>query len=292
MKIKIKKLYLFLLAVIAVTSCGDDDPWQDTNDNANSTIICTYADRLEFPRLRTNAYTKVIVNKASGAYDKDGVNYCVEWDSNLMAQRWSCYQMHNGFKVTGISRYDGSPQYPFDPQLRDEEYFNHNDLYKGSGLDHGHICPSADRLYSALANKQTFYLTNMQPQYHKFNDGLWQKLEDAVREWCLKSGVKNMYVCKGATIDKPDYILYRIKDKLIVPKYFFCALLAETTMGYQAVGFWMVNEELNRSGDGLSKYAMSIDELERLTGIDFFCNLPDRSESMAESHFSSDYWGL
>lgn len=290
---KNKKLCILLLTMLVTASCGDnDEEWQDTNNNANNTYLCTYANRLEFPKLRTDASNKVLVNKANGTFDKDGVNYCVEWDTKLMAQRWSCYQMHNGYKVNGISRYDGYPLYLFDPQLSDAEYFDGTDLYKGSGIDHGHICPSADRLYSVLANKQTFFLTNMQPQYHKFNEGLWKKLEEAIRGWCVKSGVKNMYVCKGATIDKPEYILNRIKGKLIVPKYFFCALLAETTMGYQAIGFWMVNEELNRSGDNLSQYAISIDELERLTDIDFFCNLPDRSEASAESRFSSEYWGF
>lgn len=288
---------MLLLAALTLSGCGDDNdqdnPPTTTNANVNANDLskCPFANRLEFPRLKAGANNKVIVNSTNSAFDKEGINYCVEWDTTLKAQRWSCYVMHNGYKVNGILRYSGNPQYPFDPQLTADEYWD-QDYFKGSGFDHGHICPSGDRLFSAKANKQTFYMTNMQPQYNKFNTGLWEDLEAKVRSWCVASGVTNLYVCKGATIDKPEHIMMRIQDKLIAPKYFFCALMAETASGFKGIAFWMENENISRKGDDLKKYVISINELERKTDIDFFCNITDALEEKAESQSDTSQWGF
>lgn len=78
-------------------------------------------------------------------------------------------------------RYESSSnQYPFDPLLP-EAVSPAKDYYRRSGYDHGHICPSADRLCTREANIQTFYLTNMQPQIHAFNTGVWEEMETKVR---------------------------------------------------------------------------------------------------------------
>ena len=63
-------------------------------------------------------------------------------------------------------------------------------------------------------------------------------------------------------------------------------------MGYKAIGFWMQNENVDRGGDDLKKYACSIDELEDMTGIDFFCNLPDNIEDKVERSYALNSWGL
>jgi endonuclease G len=198
--------------------------------------------------------------------------------------------MHKGFGGNA-GRY---PEYPFDSDLAATggKYLD-GDYFWGSGFDHGHICPSADRQYSVEANKQTFYLTNMQPQYNSFNAGIWEDLEDNIRNWAKATNNEILYVCKGGTIDKEANILKRIKGKLIVPKYFFCALLLKTKSGtYRAAGFWFLNESNDRSTEPLADFIMSVDELEAKTGIDFFCNLPDDIENRVEKSVSVKAWGL
>ena len=252
------------------------------NANKNTSDV-KEASRLEFPRLK-EGNNKLIVHKTSDSY---GVNYSVEWDKDKMSQRWSCYQLYRGFGGN-ISRYDGG--YPFDPELAVDEYLD-RDYFKGSGFGHGHICPSADRLYSKEANKQTFYLTNLQPQYNKFNAGLWNKMEERVRRWIALSPVTDtLFVCKGGTIDSEDNILTRISNTLIVPKYFYMAMLYKTTEGYKAIAFWAENLNADNSNDNLRDYAITIDDLEKRTGIDFFCNLPDEVEEKVESQTSASYW--
>lgn len=296
--VKSTRIFLLLLAAILTASCGDDNeiisPDGSTADRANANKNATTTEpllaRLEFPRVHGGT-SRVLIYKTEGdTYDTDGVNYAVEWDGTLKTARWSCYQMHTGY-TGNYSRTSSS--YPHDPQLEKGTYFT-TDYIRGSGYDHGHICPNADRTYSEEANKQTFYLTNMQPQYHAFNGysgskkGLWLRFEDKVRTWTKSADV--LYVCKGGTIDREDYILERIQGQLIVPKYFFVALLAKNAMGYKAVGFFMEHKDEYATTSDLSQYALSIDQLEAKTGIDFFCNLPDKTEDEVEAKYNKAAW--
>jgi endonuclease G len=99
-----------------------------------------------------------------------------------------------------------------------------------------------------------------------------------------------LYVCKGGTIDivnseggVKDPILTTLSNGLIVPKYFFMALLRKSKTGYKGLAFWAEHLKEDRSNDPLSNYVINIRELERRTGIDFFCNLPDAIEEDVEN---------
>ena len=258
------KFYMLLAAtMLMVAACGSDDDdlgGSSGGDNQNVININKNYDgeqpevaRLECPRLK-GGKSIVIVHKTDDAY---GLNFCTEWDYGKKSQRWSCYQMYKGYGGNA-GRYEGNPQYPFDEDLQTIEtkagikmYWD-EDLFKSSGYDHGHICPSADRQYSVLANKQTFYLTNMQPQYPKFNQKLWADMEDRMRKWIDRgASTDTMYVCKGGTIDSEENIIERIKGELIVPKYFYMAILYTNAEGYKAIAFWALNENVDRKGDDL-----------------------------------------
>ena len=298
---KIFKIYTLLAAAIfMVAACGsDDDDIQGggnnqkvLNANKNYDGMQPEVARLEFPRIK-GGKSIVIVHSTDDAY---GLNFCTEWDYEKMSQRWSCYQMYKGY-TGNAGRYEGNPQYPFDEDLQAIEaktgltmYWD-QDYFRSSGYDHGHICPSADRQYSTAANKQTFYLTNMQPQYPQFNQKLWAKMEDRMRKWIANSpATDTMYVCKGGTIDDEANIIERVKDKLIVPKYFYMAILYKNAEGYKAIAFWAENINVDHSGDDLRDYVMSIDRLEEMTGIDFFFKLPDDMEDQVEANAYTQSW--
>ena len=175
------------------------------------------------------------------------------------------------------------------------------DPYKSSGYDHGHICPSADRQGSFNANYQTFFLTNMQPQYNSFNAGVWSVMEAKVREWAKSSTCDTLYVAKGGTIDKAENIYEWIcngshqktkvnANHIPVPKYYFMAVMSRKGNDLKAIGFWV---EYNATNKTLSTYVKTIDQLEELTGINFFKNVPEAQQTEVESSFGvlSD-WNL
>lgn len=304
---ELKSLFYLLAFVLVFAACGSDDGddeggsggSEEVNVNKNTVTTDAAVTRLEFPKLK-GGNSIVIVHRVTDntSYDKDNVNYCVEWDCDKKSQRWSCYQLHKGYNGS-YSRVTSS--YPNDPNLSADYYWD-QDYFYGSGFEHGHICPSADRTYSYNANYQTFYLTNMQPQYHKFNgynssgndreEGLWVRLEELVRGWSPRNSTDTLYVCKGGTIDKESQIIGRIQGKLIVPKYFFMACLMKNTEGYRAIGFWMEQKNEWATDDDLADYAVTIDWLEDMTGIDFFCNLPDDVENKVESRIAINAWGI
>ena len=71
---------------------------------------------------------------------------------------------------------------------------------------------------------------------------------------------------------------------------FFMAMLSRKGSQWQAMGYWVEHTNADRSNDNRKNYAVSIDALESLTGIDFFCNLPDDIETKVEKSFTSSYW--
>ena len=133
----------------------------------------------------------------------------------------------------------------------------------------------------------------MQPQLNIFNAGLWLKMENIVsRTWNQASFRDTLFICKGGTIDSPDKIMLTTPKGLIVPKYFFMAVLCKNSQGYKAIGLWTEHYATDHKNDNLLNYVVSIDELERLTGIDFFCNLPDDLEEATEKIVFPTAWNL
>ena len=306
---KIKRLLPILFVTLAACGGSDEDTPGGNGGSNPTTIINTNKNdigydarygRLEFPRLSTSN-SVVIIHTTTDNVDPDNVNYSVEWDYSKKSQRWTCYQMTKATTGRTTNRYQGNPQYPIDPDLaninpsyyfdRPSADYSQRDYFWSSGFDHGHICASYDRLYSKEANYQTFYLTNMQPQYNKFNAGLWLNMENFVQKVASSLGAKDtMWVCKGGSIGnvrlngKDEYgILQYISNKLIAPKYFFATFIVKKSGQYGAFGFWAENENKDRGYEALNDYVVSIDELEQRTGIDFFCNFPDDVEKDCEA---------
>ena len=291
-----KHIILLMLAALCFASCGSDDddptspsaPKTSKNVNANPAIKPEYC-RLEMPHIKGTSNDLVVVHSTA----EFGVNYILEWDCNKKSQRWSCYTLDNSNSDKKVSRYYSKDnQYPKDPDIPSAFTFK-SDPYWGTGYDHGHICPSYDRLNSEQANYQTFYISNMQPQRNIFNAGIWLKMENILgKTWNTKNFRDTLYVCKGGTIDSRELTLGTLSNGLIIPRYFFMAILCKNSQGYKALGFWVEHLNEDRSNDNITDYVVSIDELERRTGIDFFCNLPDDIEDTAERMVYPTTWGL
>lgn len=298
-------LYLcFACLTLFFVSCGDDnnpviDDGKPVNKNANVVTTDKAVLRLEFPALKKTGRQQIIVHRLSNTdYDKDRVNFCTEWDCDKKSQRWSCYQLHRGF--SGNHSRTGS--FTADPALSEGDYWAEYTYFPS--FDRGHICPSADRTFSKEANDQTFYMSNMQPQYHAFNGfdsknnknkGLWLRMEQQLQTWAGNLGPKDtIFVCKGGTIDDEKNIIKRIDGKLIVPKYFFTAVLRKYYINgkheYIALGYWCDQTNSYRTNETIKQHCMSIEKLEQLTGIDFFCNLPDDIEAKVEKDYKESSW--
>ena len=293
---------------------------QDSNANANwekvSDMWQNYPEawRLEYPQVSYNnlsptkegAETKnqILVKKT----DDYGITYSVEWDNAKIANRWTCYELHEGNTLSAVGRND---DFKADNEVAVSSTL---DDYKNTDFSRGHLCPSADRLCSKEQNKQTFLLTNMQPQYQSHNGGLWSRLETLVRDYATNDNYSGahcdtLYIVKAATITDKVTIdgteedgVYKKANgdpelcggRLLVPKFFYMALLHynKETDTYHALAFWTQHLSTTQSVKNLGDYAISIDELEKRTGIDFFCNLPDVIENEVEKEVDLEFWKL
>lgn len=160
-----------------------------------------------------------------------------------------------------------------------------NQDYANSGYDRGHLVPAADMKWSKQAMEESFYFTNICPQLHNLNAGDWKELEEKVREWAVKDSA--IVVVSGPIVSKkPKRIGV---NKVAVPKAFFKVILSPYAHPPQAIGFIMNNEKCNKP---LRKYAVTVDSVEVVTGIDFFPTLPNEVEEKVESKYKLDYWRL
>ena len=144
--------------------------------------------------------------------------------------------------------------------------------YRGSGYDRGHMAPAADFKWSAEAMSDTFFLSNMAPQDPSFNRGIWADLEAVVRTMAYDNG--SVYVVTGPVLTDGPYKTIG-KNEVSVPKRFYKVVLDYTEPEIKAIGFVLPNEGSDRS---LQSYAVSVDEVERITGLDFYPRLPDDEE--------------
>lgn len=301
---QIKIYLLMLLAALTVGSCGSDNDGpgggvDNTNTNANVVTpgMPDEITRLEFPKVKGGT-SKVIVHETA----QYGVNFCTEFDTSKKSQRWSCYAVYKSNNLKGWNRqnwkskegvsWNGKTWYndPFliDPEISDNLQPSIKE-FGSSGFQRGHIVASEDRICSKDVNGQTFYMTNMQPQREEFNGRIWADMEAKIRSFLTYNMSKQaayandtMYVCKGGTIDKSEQILGYTKNRFIVPKYFFAAVMIKNKSGHKAIGFWF-EHKVYPSTEKLSAHIVNIAKLEELTGIDFFCNLPDDEERLIEN---------
>ena len=252
-----------------------------TDNNRNRNLY--RAKLLEYPHLAADSTMNQLIIKSTPEF---GITYSAEWSYRDKANRWSCYQMYADNMLDTAQR---NKDFYEDMEIPEEYRSKLND-YKGSGFSRGHLCPSADRLCSDDQNKQTFFLTNMQPQWQNHNGVLWANFEKKVRDWA--ENCDTLYVVKAATIRSDQVYEEKCNGKLLVPKYFYMALLAyyKETDEYEAMALWTVHEDKSVPQADFKNYAISIDELEELTGIDFFCNLPDDIEDEVERECDTSKW--
>lgn len=157
--------------------------------------------------------------------------------------------------------------------------------YRFSGYDRGHLVPSADMAWDSAAMQSTFYLSNISPQSHDFNKGIWRELEENVRFWAKK--YKELYVITGPVLSKaPKGTIGQ--NKVSVPTAYFKVLLDVSQPEEKGIAFIIPN---TISYEPLFKYATSIDNAEEITGIDFFPNMPDQDHiEELESDMNIDLW--
>ena len=174
-----------------------------------------------------------------------------------------------------------SDAWQWDPYV--PKQFSTENLFRGSGYDRGHMVASSDRLFSAEANRQTFYYTNMSPQLGDLNQKFWMELEQKVQAWGRNSQLRDvLYVAKGGTIRDDQVESKKVRGVIVVPKYYWMALVIKKGSTYHGIGI-LVEHRFYAAKTAIRSVALSIDELEAKLGMDLFHNFPEDIEQQFEA---------
>ena len=153
--------------------------------------------------------------------------------------------------------------------------------YAGSGMDRGHLVPAADLKWSPEAMRQSFLMTNICPMHKALNEGGWAKLEEKVREWTARDSA--LLVFTGPVVSDSDTTL--ANGRIKVPSAYYKVIMAPCVRPTRAIAFIYPN---GHSGGRLRQYAVSVDEVESRTGLDFFPTLPAKEQHRLESTVNLD----
>ena len=208
-------------------------------------------------------------------------NYVVCYRESYEQAEWAAYCLEKEELVKNASRGD---DFRADPEITTGSATLAD--YKKSGYDRGHLAPAADFAFSEEAMSESFFLSNMSPQAPGLNREIWQYLEGQVRTWADRFG--KVYVITGPVLEKPaeayDYIG---ENQVSIPESYYKVLLVPTHESLMSIGFIIPNKKCK---DTFWDYAVTIDEVERRTGLDFYSLLDDHLEDKLESEYALENW--
>lgn len=242
----------------------------ETKQEVTQSAPETY-ESIELPATLTSVPEQILVRKG----------YTVSYNKDRRVPNWVAWHLTAAHLKGSVKRSDASfhedEEVPM-PRAIDYDYVR-------SGYDRGHMCPAGDNKWSAKAMDESFLFTNVCPQAPQLNRGDWNEMEQACRKWAKENG--DIYIVCGPIFYKKRAKTIG-KNKVAVPDAFFKVVL--TMKGKpKAIGFIYKNGDGNRpKGD----YANSVDEVERITGIDFFPSLPDKIEKQVEAQCNPDDWNI
>lgn len=175
------------------------------------------------------------------------------------------------------------PYFKQDP-LVDTESAHWNN-YKNTGYDKVHLVPAADMKFDQDAYFDTFLTSNVSPQNHDFNAGIWNRLEEKIRYWADKYTA--LFIVTGGVLHNQ---LRTIGDEEVsVPDYFYKIVVRVQNEVLVMIPFLVPNE---KSDAALHHFATTIDTIEAITGINFNEKLAEKIEQKIEKELSYKEWSF
>ena len=219
-------------------------------------------------------------------------DYVLSYDGRTRTVHWVCEHL-NADKLRGEanrkkSRFKEDDSIPV-------EFRSTLDDYRRSGFDRGHKAPARDHVMSQIAMDDTFYLSNMAPQVGiGFNRDYWGKLEQRIRDWAQ---TRDIYVYTGPLYlpqdadDGKKYVRYQVigENAVAVPTHFYKVVLAESKGKIEVLAFVLPNQKIPKETP-LTDFIVSVDDVERMSGLDFFNVLDKEAEDKIEGEKAGEVW--
>lgn len=264
-------------------SQGGETPGGNTSGGGSQTVLDK--NWLELASIKEDG-TRYVVNTT---YADGKRNYTVFYDTEMMAPLWTAYPLNNSHMSSGRIN-----TWTFNPSISEDRQIQVCDgSYSIENYARGHMCPNGSRNNNETMQQQTFYVTNQVPQIHNgFNNGIWKNLESAVQ---VLAKNEEIFVTTGVSFRKGNETpqIQHIspakhpEQQVPIPPYFYKLVLrvkyvAASVTNASCTAFWFEHKAYE-SGDNFDNYRKSVDQVEEWTGFDFFVNLPDEIENIAEA---------
>jgi len=280
-----KKTIFYLLSLLLLTACNQASAPADSQQQADSLMAEPAAfydtkpsqapNSLEIPKYLQGSEGKILRR----------VGYTCSYNARNRIPNWVAWHL-TANHVSGHNKRNNEVFHE-DTEVSNPRAYDSD--YRGSGYDRGHMCPSGDNKWDKKAQEQSFLFTNICPQRHNLNTGAWNDVELQCRAWAKRYG--DLYiVCGPVLYDQQHKTIGH--NQVVVPEAFFKVVLRKETRSqgkpyYKAIGFLYENKGASRD---MSRYVRSVDELEELTGLDFFSLLPDNIENTIEKQADLRDW--
>ncbi|MEL1240849.1 DNA/RNA non-specific endonuclease [Flavobacterium flavipallidum] len=226
----------------------------------------------------TNKDWRFFLPKSSTSQIIEHPYYTLSYNEKAEQAEWVAYELKKEYvRNSDFKR----PLFIEDPKVQTQSADWRN--YKNSGYDKGHLCPAADMEFDINAYNDTFYTSNISPQLHEFNSGIWNRLEQKFRYWAVKHN--GLLIVTGGVIKGSLKTIG--KEQVVVPNYFYKIALNYSKGNYKIVAFLIPNEKSSKS---IFEYVVAVDAIEKLTGIDFFPRLDDKIENDLEKNVNINSW--
>ena len=223
-----------------------------------------------------------IPSHAADAAIYDYPGYVLQYDERFEQADWVAYELTKEEVFGNIA--ERSNKFREDPKIKTGSATDAD--YRKSGYDRGHLAPAADMRYSLDAMSSCFFYSNMSPQVPTFNRGIWSNLEAIVRYWAVAN--ESVLIVTGPVLSKPPYPAIG-PDGVAVPEYFYKVILDYRLPEIKGIAFIIPNK---KETGRIETYACTIDEAEKITGLDFFPALPDTEEEKVESSLDLALWPM
>lgn len=253
-------------------------------------LICLIFSRLHVPRpTEPKVYPRISAksrydNLASGIPGKadtiiDRPGYALGYIEKHEQPAWVVYKLTRSEvrakAVKRTNRFAEDPEIPTGSATAAD--------YRRSGYDRGHLAPAADMAFSWQTMKDSFYYSNMSPQRPQFNRGIWKELEEQVRLFAVREG--EIYVVTGPVLPNEKTIMIG-PNRVTVPSRFY-KVVFDVTPPRKMIGFILPNEG---SKADLRTFAVTVDKVEEVTGLDFFSTVPQPEQEQLERTITMENW--
>lgn len=214
--------------------------------------------------------------KSGQVVEREG--YVLQYNSECRVPHWVSYLVRASDLVPNVSRTD---DFRPDPELKVPQAALAD--YKNSGYDRGHMARAGLFTRSRKVMSESFILSNIIPQDRYMNQsGAWRRLEEFEEAAIRKNAEVN--IVSGPVVGPNDQHIG--ENAVCVPETVF-KVLYRGGENPSAIGFLIPNY---RTTGKYTEYAVTVDEVEAATGIDFFPELPDSVEASVEREFSLNSW--